>query len=84
MGSRDFLGSIQELKEKLGAGFILEAKSRDLSGLGAVGNLVHGMFPGAVLTQTFGLHLAFRVPKVDVLSLSNVFAQLEERMIFII
>ena len=72
-------GSIQQLKEKLGAGFTLELylSSDDPNDVLRVQGFVGGLFPQAESLQSFSNYLCFRVPRNAVRSLGAVFRELE-------
>lgn len=73
------LGSTQHLKSKYGSGYSLEIKLMQGSdGQSSLDNFVKGLFPGAILNETFGGKSTYKVPNNDVSQLSSIFAKLEE------
>ncbi|CAG9831938.1 unnamed protein product [Diabrotica balteata] len=77
------LGSTQHLKNLYGAGYTLEIKLTS-EGAGdteekfrALKNFVFGLFPNAVLQDTFGDRLIFSIPQDSVRSLARCFKSLE-------
>lgn len=84
------LGSTQHLKNLYGAGYTLEMKLRggDSTPTSTTGSrqndipdFVSGLFPDAVLQESFADRLVFSVPQQSVPSLANCFMQLEKAKI---
>ena len=74
------LGSTQHLKSKFGSGYSLEIKltqGNDES-LSKLEDFVKEVFPGAILSETFGGKSTYKVPKETVSRLSSIFQKLEE------
>lgn len=74
------IGSTQHLKNKYGSGYSLEIKIEqgDHQAQSKLDNFVKDLFPGAVLSETFGGKSTYKVPKENVSLLSSIFAKLEE------
>ncbi|KAB0791349.1 hypothetical protein PPYR_03149 [Photinus pyralis] len=81
------LGSTQHLKNLYGAGYTLEMKlkggdrtptSSSVDRLKSLKQFVYGLFPSAVLQESFIDRLVFSVPQQSVPSLANCFSELEQ------
>ena len=71
------IGTIQHLKNKLGAGFNLEMNLQSEDRVTAAQQYVQINFSHAVENERFGKFISFRVPMIDVQSLGRVFERLE-------
>ncbi|KAF0287477.1 ATP-binding cassette sub-family A member 8-A [Amphibalanus amphitrite] len=75
------LGSTQHLKNKYGGGYMLEMKlgaGDDLSDrISEARRLVSEVFPAAILEESYGERLRYKIPQQDVGSLSKGFSEME-------
>lgn len=78
------LGTIQQLKNKLGTGFNLEMKLKSEDQVTCAQQYVQMQFPHAVEKELFGKFISYRVPPRDVQSLGRAYENLEAGMLFII
>ncbi|XP_043210381.1 phospholipid-transporting ATPase ABCA3-like, partial [Amphibalanus amphitrite] len=80
-GNLRCLGSTQHLKNKYGGGYMLEMKlgaGDDLSDrIAEARRLVSEVFPAAILEESYGERLRYKIPQQDVGSLSKGFSEME-------
>jgi ATP-binding cassette subfamily A (ABC1) protein 5 len=74
------IGSVQHLKNKYGAGYVLEIKwdqTNESIGSEKVKRLISSIFSEAVVKEEFDNRLIFDVPQHSVKSISQIFFSLE-------
>ncbi|XP_042688743.1 ATP-binding cassette sub-family A member 9-like [Centrocercus urophasianus] len=76
-GQLRYIGSPEEMRRKFGTSYILEVKPKDVGQSDALHSEIVHLFPGAARQKRISSLLTYKIPKEDVLPLSQAFSKLE-------